>query len=150
MVRRIATNLPKDSRITALSSLLVRDYYWHINPAHIVVVYSDSRSCLQAIEGVDTKNTLMDYIINFLWVLGNKGTRVHFCWMLSHCDIGGNERVGQVAKEELGHGLDQLASAISTQNLCHRMIIVHEMCVLNLYGTVSKMDASRYIWSTFG
>ena len=38
----------------------------------------------------------------------------------------------------------------SPQNLCHRMIIIQEMCVLHLYRTVSKMDAIRNTWSTFG
>ena len=37
-----------------------------------------------------------------------------------------------------------------TQNLCHRLIIIHEMCVLHLYQATSNMDASRNIWFVLG
>ena len=37
-----------------------------------------------------------------------------------------------------------------TQNLCHRLIIIHEMCVLHLYQATSNMDANRNIWLVLG
>ena len=37
-----------------------------------------------------------------------------------------------------------------TQNLCHRLIIIHEMCVLHLYQATSNMDANRNIWFVLG
>ena len=37
-----------------------------------------------------------------------------------------------------------------TQNLCHRLIIIQEMCVLHLYQATSKMDANRNIWFVLG
>ena len=78
---------------------------------HDVVVYSDSMSCLQAIEGEDTDNPFMCHIMNLLWSLSDdKGTRVRFCWVPSHCGIDGNERVDQLAKETLDQDIDPLAS----------------------------------------
>ena len=77
---------------------------------HDVVVYSDSMSCLQAIEGEDTKNPFICHIMNLLWSLSNKGTRVRFCWVPGHCGIDGNERVDQLAKETLDQDIDPLAS----------------------------------------
>ena len=58
-------------------------------------------SCLQAIEGEDTENPFICHIMNLLWSLSDKGTRVRFCWVPSHCGIDGNERVDQLAKETL-------------------------------------------------
>ena len=74
----------------------------HMGPVHHdVAVYSDSMSCLQAIEGEDTENPFICHIMNLLWSLSDKGTRVRFCWVPSHCGIDGNERVDQLAKETL-------------------------------------------------
>ena len=54
---------------TAIS--LALNYYQHMDPVyHDVVVYSDSMSCLQAIEGEDTKNPFICHIMNLLWSLG--------------------------------------------------------------------------------
>ena len=47
---------------------------------------------------------------NLLWSLSDKGTRVRFCWVPSHCGIDGNERVDQLAKETLDQDIDPLAS----------------------------------------
>ena len=67
-------------------------------------------SCLQAIEGEDTENPFICHIMNLLWSLSDKGTRVRFCWVPSHCGIDGNERVYQLAKETLNQDIDPLAS----------------------------------------
>ena len=53
----------------------------------------------------------MCHIMNLLWSLSDdKGTRVRFCWVPSHCGIDGNERVDQLAKETLDQDIDPLAS----------------------------------------
>ena len=67
-------------------------------------------SCLQAIEGEDTENPFICHIMNLLWSLSDKGTRVRFCWVPSHCGIDGNERVDQLAKETPDQDIDPLAS----------------------------------------
>ena len=67
-------------------------------------------SCLQAIEGEDTDNPLICQIMNLLWALSDKGTRVHFCWVPSHCGIEGNDVVDQLAKETFDHNIDPLAT----------------------------------------
>ena len=75
-----------------------------------IVVYSDSMSCLQAIEGEDTENPFICHIMNLLWLLSDRVTRGRFCWIPSHCGIGGNERVDQLAKETVNQDIDPLAS----------------------------------------
>ena len=111
--RCLSKRLPDNSTIFAAEDtaiILALDYYQHMEPVrHDVVVYSDSMSCLQAIEEEDTENPLICYIMNLLWLLSDKGTHVRFCWIASHCGIQGNERVDQSAKESLDHDIDPLA-----------------------------------------
>ena len=100
--RQLSKRLPDNSTIFAAEATaisLALNYYQHMGPVHHdVVVYSDSMSCLQAIEGEDTENPFICHIMNLLWSLSDKGTRVRFCWVPSHCGINGNERVDQLAK----------------------------------------------------
>ena len=112
--RQLSKRLPDNSTIFAAEATaisLALNYYLHMDPVHHdVVVYSDSMSCLQAIEGEDTENPFICHIKNLLWSLSDKGTRVRCCWVPSHCGIDGNERVDQLAKETLDQDLDPLAS----------------------------------------
>ena len=112
--RQLSKRLTDNSTIfvaeaTAIS--LALNHYRLIVPVHHnVVVYSDSISCLQAIEDEDTENPFICHIMNLLWVLSNRGTCVCFCWIPSHCGIEGNERMDQLAKETLDQDIDPLAS----------------------------------------
>ena len=113
--RQLSKRLPNNSTIFAAEATtitLALEYYQYMDPIkHDVVVYSDSMSCLQTIEGEDTENPLTCHIMNLLWALSDKGTRVRFCWVLpSHCGIEGNEIVVQLAKETLDHDIDPLAT----------------------------------------
>ena len=106
--------LPNNSTVFAAEATaitLALNYYRHMAPVHQdVVVYSDSMSSFQAIEGEDTENPFICHIMNLLWLLSDKGTRVRFCWIPSHCGIEGNERVDQLAKETIDQDIDTLAS----------------------------------------
>ena len=101
--RQLSKRLPDNSTIFAAEATaisLALNYYQHMGPVHHdVVVYSDSMSYLQAIEGEDTENPFICHIMNLLWSLSVKGTRVRFCWVPSHCGIDGNERVDQLARD---------------------------------------------------
>ena len=112
--RQLSKRLPDNSTIFAAEATaisLALNYYQHMGTVHHdVVVYSDSMSCLQAIEGEDTENPFICHIMNLLWSLSDKGTRVRFCWVPSHCGIDGYERVDQIAKETLDHDIDPLAN----------------------------------------
>ena len=110
--RNLSKRLPDGSSIfsaEATAIILALDYY-NAMPAvrHDVVIYSDSLSCLQAIQGEDTEHPLMCRIMNLLWKLSDKGTHVKFCWIPSHCGIEGNEAADKLAKESLGLNIDAL------------------------------------------
>ena len=114
--RHLSKRLPDNSTIFAAevtAITLTLDYYRHMDAVrHDVVVCSDSVSCLQAIEGEDTENSFLCHIMNVLWLLSDKGkgTHVRFCWIPSHCGIGGNERMDQLAKETIDHDIDPLTN----------------------------------------
>ena len=93
----------------ATAIILALNYYQHTGPVHHdVIVYSDSMSCLQAIEDEDTENLFICHIMNLLWLLNDNGTHIRFCWIPSHCGIDGNERVDQLAKETIDHDKEWL------------------------------------------
>ena len=112
--RQLSKRLPDNSTFFAAEATaisLALNYYQYMGPVHHdVVVYSDSMSCLQAIEGEDTENPFICHIMNLLWSLSDKGTHVRFCWVPSHCGIDRNERVDQLAKETLDQDIDPLAN----------------------------------------
>ena len=106
--RNLSKRLP-DGSAEATAIMLSLDYY-NTMPAmrHDVVIYSDSLSCLQAIQGEDTEHPLMCRIMNLLWKLSDKGTHVKFCWIPSKCGVEGNEAVDKLAKESLHLDIDAL------------------------------------------
>ena len=112
--RQLPKGIPNNSTIFAAEATaitLALDYYQYMDPVqHDVVVYSDSLSCLQAIESEDTDNPFICNIMNLLWGLSDKGTDVRFCWVPSHCGIDGNEIVDQLAKETLDQDIDPLTT----------------------------------------
>ena len=116
--RQLSKRPPDNSTIFAVETTaitLALNYYRHMGPVHHdIVVYSDSMSFLQAIDGEDTKNPFICQIMNLLWLLSDKGTRVRFCWIPSHHGVEGNEKVDQLAKETLDQDIDPLASVYYT------------------------------------
>ena len=112
--RQLSKRLPDNSTIFAAEASaisLALNYYQRMGPVHHdVVVYSDSMSCLQAIEREDSENPFICHVMNLLWSLSDKGMSVRFYWTPSHCGIDRNERVNQLAKETLDQNIDPLAS----------------------------------------
>ena len=77
--RHLSKRLSDNSTIfaaEATATSLALNYYQHMGPVHHdVVVYSDSMSCLQAIEGEDTENP---FILFISWTCsGHWVTRAH-------------------------------------------------------------------------
>ena len=111
---QLSKRLQNNSTISAAEATaitLALNYYRHMDPVqHDVVIYSDSMSCLRAIEGEDTDNPFICQIMNRLWALSDKGTHVRSCWVPSHCGIEGNEIVDQLAKETLDNDKDPLTT----------------------------------------
>ena len=55
------------------------------------VIFSDSMSVLQAIESQESKNPLVNRVLQVCREILSNGKFITFCWLLSHRDIRGNE-----------------------------------------------------------
>ena len=66
-----------------------------------IVIYSDSRSALQAIQKLDSTNSLVQEITSLIKILTDQQTIVLFCWIPSHVGIVGNELADKAAKEAI-------------------------------------------------
>ena len=65
------------------------------------VIYSDSRSALEALQGYTNKNTLIFQVKKQLSKLYSNGSIIELCWIPSHVGIGGNEMADAAAKSAL-------------------------------------------------
>ena len=65
------------------------------------VIFCDSKSVLQSISSQESKNPLMNKLLQFIQTLQYEGKQIHFCWVPSHVGIRGNEMADKAAKEGL-------------------------------------------------
>ena len=73
--------------------------YIQRHPSHRTVIYSDSLSCLQALENKNLNHPLIREIIQILTYLKEVGSIIEFCWIPGHIGIKGNEKADKIAKE---------------------------------------------------
>ena len=66
-----------------------------------VVIYSDSRSSLQALLVYNSENMLVQEIQELVFELSKRDLEVLFCWVPSHVGIKGNEKADELAKAAL-------------------------------------------------
>ena len=65
----------------------------------VCTIYSDSKSSLLALNQYNPKNEIMKEIHSLILRISQNKTTLKFCWIPSHCGIGGNEIADKVAKE---------------------------------------------------
>ena len=65
------------------------------------VIFSDSMSVLQAIESQESKNPLVNRVLQACQEIISNGKSFTFCWIPSHRDITGNEHADRAAKDAL-------------------------------------------------
>ena len=65
------------------------------------VIFSDSMSVLQAIESQESKNPLVNRVLQTCQEILSNGKFITFCWIPSHRDITGNEYADRDAKDAL-------------------------------------------------
>ena len=68
------------------------------------VIYSDSRSALQAIQRIRSPIKLVREIIELIETLLRQRVNVSFCWIPSHIGIEGNELADKAAKRAASRG----------------------------------------------
>ena len=62
------------------------------------VIFSDSMSVLQAIESQESKNPLVNRVLQTCQSILSGNKYMTFCWIPSHRDIRGNEDADRAAK----------------------------------------------------
>ena len=75
--------------------------YVKVSPRKSFVIFSDSMSVLQAIESQESKNPLVNKVLQTCQEILSDNRYITFCWIPSHKDIRGNEDASRVAKDVL-------------------------------------------------
>lgn len=79
--------------LIALSRILILD---HDRP---YVIYSDSRSALQALKTPYSKNALVSIVQRFLQLLHSRRKLITLCWIPAHVGVQGNESADKAARQ---------------------------------------------------
>ena len=75
--------------------------YVKVSSVERFVIFSDSMSVLQAIESQESKNPLVNRVLQTCQEILSHGIFITFCWIPSHRDITGNEHADRAAKDAL-------------------------------------------------
>ena len=75
--------------------------YVKVSSVERFVIFSDSMSVLQAIESQESKNPLVNRVLQTYQEILSNGKFITFCWIPSHRDIRGNEDADRAAKDAL-------------------------------------------------
>ena len=75
--------------------------YVKVSTRKSFVIFSDSMSVLQAIESQESKNPLVNRVLQACQEILSNGKFITFCWIPNHRDITGNEHADRAAKDGL-------------------------------------------------
>ena len=75
--------------------------YVKVSTRKSFVIFSDSMSVLQAIESQESKNPLVNRVLQTCQEILSNDKFIIFCWIPSHRDITGNEDADRAAKDAL-------------------------------------------------
>ena len=75
--------------------------YVKVSSVERFVIFSDSMSVLQAIESQESKNRLVNRVLQTCQRILSGNKYIAFCWIPSHKDIRGNEDADRAAKDAL-------------------------------------------------
>ena len=108
--RCTSARLPDHSSIFTAELLAIKLALRHIedHPHLHFIIFSDSRSVLEALISAESKNPLVLEVVNLLHNLTPEKDIV-FCWLPSHIGIRGNEMADKAAKEALKLAVSNLA-----------------------------------------
>ena len=68
------------------------------HPRENYVLFSDSKSALQAVEHFNTAHPIILAILEWIYLIESRGCNISLCWSPAHVGIEGNERADSLAK----------------------------------------------------
>ena len=97
---KIAFRMPNNSSIftAEIAAIYKALEYVRASWCSKFVIFSDSMSVLESISSQESKNPLLNNLLQFIESLRQRKKIVHFCWVPSHVGIRGNEKADQAAK----------------------------------------------------
>ena len=75
--------------------------YIRISHMSKFIIFSDSKSVLEALNSQDSKNPLINFALQTIYTIMNNGKLIKFCWIPSHIGIKGNENVDRAARDAI-------------------------------------------------
>ena len=75
--------------------------YVKVSTRKSFVIFPDSMFVLQAIESQESKNPIVNRLLQACQEISSNGKFITFCWIPSHRDITGNEHADRAAKDAL-------------------------------------------------
>ena len=98
--RRVAVRLPDHSSIFTAEAcgLFIALKIIQTSEVKNAIIFSDSKSCLEALNSLKTDHPVLVKIMTKLRILEKTGCNIQFCWIPGHVGITGNETADQAAK----------------------------------------------------
>ena len=108
-------NLPVHTSIFTAEAVALKLAVQHIQREAIrkSVIYSDSLSCLQALQNKTLENPIIREILPIITYLEEVDSKIEFCWIPGHIGIKGNEKADEIAKEPINHKIYDIKTPYS-------------------------------------
>ena len=106
--RSFSTRLPDQSSIFTAEAraLLLALEYVEASTGREFILFSDSRSCLEALSHLKTDHPIITRILSRLRSLEMAECDIRFCWIPGHVGISGNEQADMAAKKALDKNIE--------------------------------------------
>ena len=108
-------NLPVHTSIFTAEAVALKLAVQHIQreAIHKSVIYSDSLSCLQALQNKTLENPIIREMLPIITYLEEVDSKIEFFWIPGHIGIKGNEKADEIAKEPINHKIYDIKTPYS-------------------------------------
>ena len=138
-------NLPDHSTIFTAEAVVLKLAVQHIQRQVIPksVIFSDSLSCVQALQGKNLNHPVICEILEILTYLSKVNTEVVFCWIPGHIGIKGNEKADKIAKQIID--IPTMISKFLFQTVNHKSLNMLNPCFRKSGMTATTTNCMKLI-----
>ena len=105
--------------------------YVKVSSRKSFVIFSDGMSVLEAIESQESKNPLVNKILQTCKEILSGNKYITFCWIPSHRDITGNEDADRAAKDALSKAQLENFELLCTDFFLWKSSLLSHLCGRN-------------------